>query len=392
MRRFILCLCILVPAVMAAWGEKKIDVYGYSDFTFSYWKQFGSTKFALSQNRTNILLSSQFFKRWDFFVNIEFKGSYKLTYSDGSKDRWPGEETFAPPFEAGGEVQGEWQDDTSGRVELEEAWVRYALSEKFEIRLGSFHAPFGVFNTIQEASPTYITVRPPMIYDRDIRESIPVSIIPDKTNIEVTGLFRGGKLAFRYHLYLGNGLGSHLREYSLDSGFAVGGRVQLNYDENITLGFSTYFDEAVYDPGFIERFFDPENAEAIEGRIHEKRALYAVDIDWTLGPVNLNGEYILNKNNNDLLGKFDRKFYYINLNVAVLPKVRLYGQWDHYLDKSTEKQLRAFMGNGLDKYIFGINYKPNWVTAIKAEVQRYNFSHSFMEPYTRFVAGLSVIF
>lgn len=362
MKKYFSILLILSAAVMVMQlPAAKHELYGYSDFQFSYSKMLGDENKSFSQNRTNILLSSEIVNKWDFFLNIEFNGSFRMQKDFNPETR-----------EEGIRVDGS--------IELEEAWTGYTFSDKLKLKAGIFHAPFGSFNVIQDSSPTFISVRPPLIYDDDVRGQNPISIIPDKANLEICGRFRKKKLAFEYHLYTGNGLGSSTGHIGGGSDLSFGARFNINYDENLKIGVSTYYDNA-----HIENQFHKQSYS-------EERTLLSVDLDYSFWKLNVNAEYILNKNNNEKLGKFDRTFFYVNLNLEVLKKVRIYAEIDKYKDHIPDSVAQQHLGNGINKAIAGINFKPNWVTAIKAEIQHVYFTQGMQPDNTRFVTSLSVIF
>ncbi|MCP4216673.1 MAG: hypothetical protein GY765_18620, partial [bacterium] len=229
----IFLLAVAFTDVPAA-AKKKIEVFGYSDFSFSIDKVHGQKRREFSQNRTNLLLISELARKWDFFINVEFNGHLKLNSQKS--------------------MMGGTEIEASGGMELEEAWVGYALSEKFKIKVGLFHVPFGYFNVIQDVSPSYITVRPPMIYDDVFREGMPVSIIPDKANLEVTGKLHGRDLIFQYHVYMGNSSGNSLLQADDAPGFSFGTRLLLKYKDTLRFGFSTYFDTIAYSQRFLTTF------------------------------------------------------------------------------------------------------------------------------------------
>ncbi|MCP5104964.1 MAG: hypothetical protein GY950_16375, partial [bacterium] len=237
---------------------------------------------------------------------------------------------------------------------------------------------------IQDASPSYISVRPPIIYDDKFRSGYPTAIIPDRANLEVSGTFRKKDVSVDYHLYMGNGLGnmqsSGPKNFTGNTNMAVGARLRLNYDENLKIGVSSYFDNAVIAGRFYGKTYN------------EKRVLLSVDADYTLWRFNVNGEYFFNSNKNDTLGKFNRTFFYVNLNFELMKKVRIYAEIDTYQDKIPDKNVASLLGNGINKAIAGINFKPNWVTAIKAEVQHFFFKGKFKPSRTTFTASFSVIF
>ncbi|MCP4146987.1 MAG: hypothetical protein GY757_04475 [bacterium] len=386
MRKKIGLLLLFLTVGFMQLPAKKIDVYGYSDFMFSYWETAkGTEKYGFSQNRTNVLLASEVFKKWDFFVNVEFTGQLRMQ-AVGSVD------------ETGIFRSDDWIVTTESKVELEEAWTRFTLSDKLVIKAGSFYASFGRFNVDQDISPNYITVRPPMIYDDAFRSKNPVGIIPDKANLEVQGSFTGSTFTAQYHLYLGNSMPNRLYDENLEPGLSWGTRLLFNFDENLKIGFSSYFDKVVHDKHYNEDFL------WLDGVIKERRSLFSLDVDYTFGRFNLNGEYIWNRNESERedVDEFTRTFFYINGSAEIASKLRLYAEFDQYRDNFHNDRLRTFLGNGINKVILGLNFKPNWVTAIKAEVQHYFFNDSTMpvdfpgqdytNSYTAFMASLSIVF
>ncbi|MCP5104590.1 MAG: hypothetical protein GY950_14485, partial [bacterium] len=141
-KMYVVVIMMVLPGVgVMQLPAEKYKLYGYSDFQFFHSVSgFGDKKAAFfTQNRTNILLSSEVFKRWDFFLNIEFNGAFKLQpgYDPKTKEK---------------------KTEMEGNLELEEAWAGYTVSPKLKFRAGVFHAPFGSFNDIQDASASYISV------------------------------------------------------------------------------------------------------------------------------------------------------------------------------------------------------------------------------------------
>lgn len=361
-------------------AEKKFELFGYSDFHFKYGEQRGQTVRAFTQNRTNLILSSDFEKRWTFFLNVKFSGSFEIRSMPKPTTPLP---STAPP-----------QIPSSlgkGKFELEEAWTRYTVSDRLEIRAGLFYAPFGYFNSIQDQAPVFITVRPPMIYDDSQRGVMPIFIIPDKANLQLSGSLQRQKFFLNYSVYIGNGMGNSVEDFKAPGNFSAGSRILLNFNEFVKLGLSCYFDKALFSSSFFKSMTDPVTGKPLP-EIYEQRQLFGVDADINIGKFNLNGEFIYNNSNNNLWGKFNRKFYYVNLNMELIDKVRLYGEINYYDDKAKTPIIKRNIGKGIYKYIAGINFKPTWQTAIKTEVQYYYYLDSIRSTDTMLVSSLALIF
>ncbi len=373
MKKFVL-LSIIILLILVSFSYsldmKKYDIYGYSDFIFLYGKQGEQKVGSFLQNRTNLIMGSEFFKRWNFFMNMEFNGAVEIQASD----------------------EGNLSTSkTKGKFQLEEAWASYTVSDAFIVKAGIFLAPFGSFNVIQDKSPTYISVRPPMIYDDDFRNRNPVHIIPEKCNLEVSGKLINKKVKLEYYVYAGNGLGTDNSSLDADLSKAFGTRITFNYNEDLKIGFSTHFDNALF--SFTPKdnsFGNTEDKPTIS--YSEKRSLFSIDFDYTLSRFNINGEYFFNHNRPGIFPHFNRIFFYTNLNMMIIEKLRGYVETDYYKDRVAREDVREYLGNGIYKNIVGLNFKPNWRTALKGEVQFYSFKGRFNPSFTVFMTSLSVIF
>jgi len=368
---FFSCVLIVVFIALGVSGleAKKYDLFGYSDFIFLYGKHGDNTESSFLQNRTNLILSSEFEKRWNFFLNMEFNGAVEIHPDDF----------------------GVSQTDTKGRFQLEEAWASYTLSDAFVVKAGIFLAPFGSFNVRQDMSPTYISVRPPMIYDDDFRDMKPVHIIPGQCNLEISGRIVKRKTKFEYHVYAGNGWGTNSMSVDANLSKSIGTRLAFSYDENLKIGISSYFDNAKFTLNFTPTP-GSNDKETTQSSYTEKRSLYSIDFDYTFSRFNLNGEYFYNHNRSEQFPTFNRYFYYVNFNMELVNKVKGYVERDFYKDRIPDSNTKQYLGKGVYKTIFGINYKPNWRVALKGEIQLYSFKDHFNPSYAVFMTSLSVVF
>ncbi len=57
-------------------------------------------------------------------------------------------------------------DETIGRLNLAKSYLEYKPTDNFQLKFGRFLTPFGIYNERHDATPTFISSRPPQfIYD-----------------------------------------------------------------------------------------------------------------------------------------------------------------------------------------------------------------------------------
>ncbi len=115
-----------------------------------------------------------------------------------------------------------------GGIMMERAYGEWSPYPFFNLRVGQFLTPYGIWN-VDHGSPVFIPVSRPY--------AVNGSFFPERQ----TGLEAHGRLAIspslsaRYHLTLSNGLGPISEYRDLDRNKAVGGRLALEYT-----GFGTF--------------------------------------------------------------------------------------------------------------------------------------------------------
>jgi len=124
-----------------------------------------------------------------------------------------------------------------GGIEIERAWVDWNIIDYFNIRLGLFLSPYGIWN-IDHASPIQFGIMPPF--------AITAQMIPERqAGIQLYGRFLINSSELGYHLTLSNGRGPADTLTDYDDNKAFGGRLYYSYmDEvDLTLGTSWYVGE-----------------------------------------------------------------------------------------------------------------------------------------------------
>ncbi len=120
-----------------------------------------------------------------------------------------------------------------GGVIIERAWIQWQRYSLFNVRVGQWFTPFGIWN-VDHGSPVLITVLQP---DFQIAEAFPSR----QTGVLFTGDVPVGGLTLGYSAYVSNGRTVTLFDFSDDK--AVGGRMTLTRPggDVITAGLSGYY-------------------------------------------------------------------------------------------------------------------------------------------------------
>lgn len=367
--RVVVLLAVVLLCSLHLTAAKKLKLYGFSDFLFHHVTPEDGTVSSFMQNRTTLILNSEFIRKWDFFFKLQFTGSYLQSAPLDPPDPMNPDED---------------ESETYGRLELKEAWTRFSVSEKLNFRAGIFLAPFGSFNVLKDDTPSFLTIRPPLIFDDNFNRQTPVGLIPEKGNLGLSGTFHLTDVSLNYDLYVGNGTGVSPATIDYNTDKAIGARLKCSVKDFLKFGSSVYLDNAQL------------NDAVNEPAEMEKRVVWSFDFEVTLSLFNLYGEYMHNANESDTLGSFNRSFYYANANLRVMENVTLFVQMDRYRDESFKLDPSiGIPGGTIRKMIYGVNYKPNWKTAVKFEIQRYSYPDDklvLVAPYTVVQGALSILF
>lgn len=221
-RPIIFCLFILVVNnVHAQLEESPIKIFGYFQNSFQHWTTFEDRReqnsFSLQQ--LNFFFQKDLGRNWTALINFEFLNNFS------SSHQW-------------------------GAADLEEAWLRYRMNEKFSIKLGLQIPIFNNLNEINNRTPLLPYIIRPLVYETSFGEIFPVEeFIPARAFAQVYGFLPLGKAKLDYAIFLGNSPNINTSDYSSfespneQSGidttttFMIGGRVGFRYGE-LKLGIS----------------------------------------------------------------------------------------------------------------------------------------------------------
>ncbi|WP_437280428.1 hypothetical protein WME90_07660 [Sorangium sp. So ce375] len=269
----------------------KISVYGFADFTFSALlsdKKTGGASTGVGPNPTfyvgnlNVYLDSNLGKNFRSLIELRF------TYlPDGAI-------TTDPTTFQNTRVSAAYQDYTDfsrpkkvGGVIIERAWLEYAAHPLFNIRLGQWLTPYGIWN-VDHGSPVILSNTRPYIIGSEW--------FPQRqTGIEVHGSHGIGDTQVGYHLTLSNGRGPVDSYMDLDKNKAVGWRLWLQQD-------TPFGNFAVGTSGYKGRYTDAGQVAALENgslvtnfpvtASYDELSL-AADLKYTWGEFLFQAEYVM---------------------------------------------------------------------------------------------------
>jgi hypothetical protein len=201
-KRVLLNLIILAFSIPGFGATQTTEIYGYVD---GYWEdvedspQIGTTEkiknpHEFNVNNLNFIVQSQ---------QEKFKSYLNLNGAD------------------------------AGAVDVSNAWVQGDLlpDDKLSVRLGKMYRPFGLYNEILDATPTYIGIEPPELFDGDH------VLLTRTTNFMLRGKMEVGS--------------SNFLNYAVTTGNdeRLGGEVPIGLDLNYTVASNVKVGVSYYTTG-----------------------------------------------------------------------------------------------------------------------------------------------
>ncbi|MEM7397089.1 MAG: hypothetical protein AAF492_32590, partial [Verrucomicrobiota bacterium] len=140
-------------------------------------------------------------------------------------------------------------EDDRGNAALEYGFVEYSFSDLARVRFGKMFTPFGVFNEIHTAKPAFLSVKEaPSVNKTERIVEGGYRFFPrwgTGIALQGDGLFQGRD--FDYDLMISNGEQEETNPFEEDNNDtkALTGRVRYQILENLRLGYSFYYDDAI---------------------------------------------------------------------------------------------------------------------------------------------------
>lgn len=166
-----------------------------------------------------------------------------------------------------------------GGIIMEYGFAEYLVKDWFKLRAGKSLTPYGIFNEVHDASPTYLSVNiPELIYKAETKGGF--AFIPKwVTGVSALGITNPcDGCEFDYVIYVGNGESVGINEGQYDSNHnkAVGGRAQISVnDEAFLAGISAFYDEKAVSPT----------------KLTEIHWAYLISLNYSHSALNLKAEY-----------------------------------------------------------------------------------------------------
>lgn len=134
-------------------------------------------------------------------------------------------------------------------VQVNNAWVEGALIENYlKFRIGKLYRPFDLYNEILDATPTYIGIEPPELFDRDH------NMLTRTTNAMLSGSVEMGPGRLNYSLTTGN-------DEKLSDQIPVGTDVHYTVAADFKVGASYYGSN-----GWAKPLAQTDNAGKVRGQ------------------------------------------------------------------------------------------------------------------------------
>ena len=209
---------------------------------------------SINVNHLNFFVDTRYRDTWQLFLEGEFENESNLTGFEDERE-----------------------------YEVEQVYLRYRLREGTEARVGKFNTPFG-FWTPLHWTILMDTIRAPIHEDQRITPE-------QQYGVSLTGRLAlpRGTADLRYSAYMGYGNDSELLEESGSDGYAAGGDVRLELDEDSFVGVSYYQQQREQENDRSER------SMALYGQLPISRTLL------------LRGEYIRQTRDANARPSFERK-------------------------------------------------------------------------------------
>jgi hypothetical protein len=267
--------------------EYKLDLYGFIDFTYGY----AVKDFALDDpydsfavGRFNLYLASELGDNWNSLAEVRFTylphGANTFDATTGAQSRT--DTTVGDYTDLNRPLQ--W-----GGIVIERAYLEYEAHPLFNIRMGHWLTPYGIWN-VDHGSPVIVGVRRPFIVGE--------ALLPEsQTGLELHGAHNIEPMQLGYHLTLSNGRGPVDTYSDMNDNKALGGRVFARADYTggaVTWGVSGYWGQ--YTDRTSQFVINPDGSFGTEyPRVSEyKEASLAADVKWEWAGFLLQSEAIMN--------------------------------------------------------------------------------------------------
>ena len=338
---------------------------------------FSSWLFISFSSTANAVSIDQF--KLNGFFDLEYEKSYsdegKIGDTKGSFDQYhfnllmefPVSDTLV--VKAHVEYEHAPQLPSKGDLKIEWSYLEYLINNNFKLRGGIVLTPFGIYNEIHDATPSYLSVRVPWgIYRADKVGGFPVFPKFSTGANLLGGYFSEGDLNLNYVLYVANGENATKNEAESDENAdkAIGGRLMISPIAGLTLGGSF--------------FTGDKQASATSAESH---SAWLGTVDYSMSHLSIRAEYASSKKGSQTEAAwYGEASYRIKM---VTPFVR-YGTLDPDDDKDKDEWAEL---------VYGINCEVQPNVILKLENRNFNGDINNLKipnDYNEVAAALTVAF
>lgn len=317
-----------------------------------------------------------------------FNGFFTLEYEVSNKDTFGKHGTFdlhhfnilskyhvSDKSTVFGEMEWEhgpdFEDDEAvGGIKLERGWFEHAFSSELKLRAGKFLTPFGNYNILHDASPTFTTsILPSSLYGKHGSKGLLYAKF--SLGVMINGTLSNDKLESEYSLFLTNGRGTNPYEKDDNTNKGIGASLSVStVDRKIQFTVTAYRDR--------------NNTEGLNTR----EAAFTSSLKLWLGQLVVESE-----------GALFRLETGTNIG-AYINKLGGYLQCEYTFQNKFTPLARLDLfdpdnnsGSDLEReYTIGINLAVAPKTFLKSELHFYEFNDNMRNSYRKFISSLSVAF
>lgn len=341
-------VAVVVLASPAA-AQDRLLVYGFYDTELEATNR-DPDNFAITfdQHHFNVITVYRLSDRWRVFGEIEWEHGVELEAGSGT-----------------------------GLVALERGWAEYAAQDEFKVRFGKFVLPFGIYNLVHDATPTYLSsFLPNAIYGKHATTTGGSARMYAKfgTGVQVLGTAFARDWRMDYFAYLTNGRGPQPHKNDNNQNKGVGARLAAwSPSESFRAGLSYYEDR---------------NGLAND----TKQRVVAADIGAGVGRLWIEAEgFLPSLERVDGLGIPNGDFrsgrgYYVQGSYRTDAGVTPFARYD-FFDPDGDA------ANDADSdVVLGLNVQLTDFAFLKGEIQFLRFRDPATDSYEKFVASIAIAF
>ncbi len=331
----------LMVGVLPAFSQDDLEIFGYFQANYQE-NRVGVTtsnsalnirQESKDKNNSFVIQQINLFLKRDLGSNFTAWMNFELTNSYSSDKNW-------------------------GSFNLEEAWMKYGMSNAFNVKAGLLIPTFNNLNEVKNRMPYLPYISRPVVYEASLSELLkPSDYLPERANVQVYGAIPAGGAKVEYAAYVGNSetddinsgvsVGLAVRGLDTTSYKTVGGRLGLKMN-NLKLGVSAAFDR------------DNQNATGL-GNV--KRTKLGADLSVTEFGFTFEGELISVQHDLSTPGvDLDKSFYYGTLTYDFTQSIFGYVSYSFIKDKAN-----PVLVDGVQAYFVGGGYRPTSRLTLKAQ-------------------------